>query len=174
MKYVVAAMVSAMTLTSGNFLKPLNPALGETLQVSMARHTPFELRNHPPCIAGPIRRRQPRLHGADLPPPAGAAPLPRWDRRSACCSTSIRHLYSRSVAWRASRPPPAQVSSFSYEGPGRAYSYHGYTTFDIGFGYNKSPPPHPPHSFPPAVEHASAPILHAAPPHRAPPRPRGT
>jgi hypothetical protein len=33
MKNVVAAMVSAMTLTSGNFLKPLNPILGETLQV---------------------------------------------------------------------------------------------------------------------------------------------
>ncbi len=44
MKYVVAAMVSAMTLTSGNFLKPLNPTLGETLQVRMTSHVSFQAR----------------------------------------------------------------------------------------------------------------------------------
>jgi hypothetical protein len=33
MKNVVACFVGTMTLSSGNFLKPLNPILGETCQV---------------------------------------------------------------------------------------------------------------------------------------------
>jgi hypothetical protein len=33
MKNVVSCFVAGMCLTSGNFLKPLNPILGETLQV---------------------------------------------------------------------------------------------------------------------------------------------
>lgn len=36
MKNVVACFVGTMTLSSGNFLKPLNPILGETHQVSVA------------------------------------------------------------------------------------------------------------------------------------------
>jgi hypothetical protein len=36
MKNVVACFIGTMTLTSGNFLKPLNPILGETLQVEYA------------------------------------------------------------------------------------------------------------------------------------------
>ena len=35
MKNVVACFVAAMPLTSGNFMKPLNPLLGETLQVEL-------------------------------------------------------------------------------------------------------------------------------------------
>eukprot|EP00961_Rhodomonas_salina_P187477 2530814-Rhodomonas_salina.4 len=34
---VVSCFVSAMTLTCGNFLKPLNPILGETLQVHCSK-----------------------------------------------------------------------------------------------------------------------------------------
>ena len=30
-----------------------------------------------------------------------------------------------------------QVSSFNYVGAEGQFAYHGYTTFDIGFGYNK-------------------------------------
>jgi hypothetical protein len=30
-----------------------------------------------------------------------------------------------------------QVSSFNYESARGEFAYHGYTTFDIGFGYNK-------------------------------------
>ena len=33
MKLVVSCFISGMTCTSGNFLKPLNPILGETFQV---------------------------------------------------------------------------------------------------------------------------------------------
>jgi len=60
MKNVVACFISGMALTSGNFLKPLNPILGETLQVSYADGSEayFEQTcHHPPvtsfCLDGP-------------------------------------------------------------------------------------------------------------------------
>eukprot|EP00292_Cryptomonas_paramecium_P006006 CAMPEP_0113693420 /NCGR_PEP_ID=MMETSP0038_2-20120614/19653_1 /TAXON_ID=2898 /ORGANISM="Cryptomonas paramecium" /LENGTH=391 /DNA_ID=CAMNT_0000615487 /DNA_START=59 /DNA_END=1230 /DNA_ORIENTATION=+ /assembly_acc=CAM_ASM_000170 len=80
MKNVVAAMVSVMVLTSGNFLKPLNPILGETLQVDYEDG-------------------------------------------------------SRLFMEQTCHHPP--VSSFSFRGAESRYHYYGYTTFDIGFGYNK-------------------------------------
>mmetsp|Transcript_66392 Transcript_66392/g.163608 ORF Transcript_66392/g.163608 Transcript_66392/m.163608 type:complete len:420 (+) Transcript_66392:186-1445(+) len=80
MKNVVACFISGMALTSGNFLKPLNPLLGETLQVQYD------------------------------------------DGSSAFLEQTCHH-------------PP--VSSFLLEGPQKLYRYYGYTTFEIGFGYNK-------------------------------------
>ena len=50
----------------------------------------------------------------------------------------------RGLGWCA-----GQVSSFNYEGAGGAYAYHGYTTFDIGFGYNKCGAPARPLLCPP-------------------------
>mmetsp|Transcript_28791 Transcript_28791/g.59015 ORF Transcript_28791/g.59015 Transcript_28791/m.59015 type:complete len:436 (-) Transcript_28791:489-1796(-) len=54
MKNVVSAFVAAMTLTSGNFLKPLNPILGETLQVDYGDGSKLYMEqtcHHPPVSA---------------------------------------------------------------------------------------------------------------------------
>lgn len=37
MKLVVSCFIASISLTSGNFLKPLNPILGETLQASPSK-----------------------------------------------------------------------------------------------------------------------------------------
>jgi hypothetical protein len=54
MKNVVAAFVAAMPLTSGNFLKPLNPLLGETLQMEYADGSRLFMEQtcHHPPVAG--------------------------------------------------------------------------------------------------------------------------
>ena len=54
MKNVVAAFVAAMPLTSGNFLKPLNPLLGETLQTEYADGSRLFMEQtcHHPPVAG--------------------------------------------------------------------------------------------------------------------------
>mmetsp|Transcript_89282 Transcript_89282/g.133859 ORF Transcript_89282/g.133859 Transcript_89282/m.133859 type:complete len:435 (-) Transcript_89282:168-1472(-) len=54
MKNVVSCFVSAMTLTCGNFLKPLNPILGETLQVDYGDGSKLYMEqtcHHPPVSA---------------------------------------------------------------------------------------------------------------------------
>mmetsp|Transcript_38151 Transcript_38151/g.89931 ORF Transcript_38151/g.89931 Transcript_38151/m.89931 type:complete len:438 (+) Transcript_38151:138-1451(+) len=51
MKNIVACFVSAMTLTSANFLKPLNPILGETLQTEYSDGSKLYMEqtcHHPP------------------------------------------------------------------------------------------------------------------------------
>jgi len=80
MKNVVSCFVAAMTLTSANFLKPLNPILGETLQADYSDGSKLYMEqtcHHPP------------------------------------------------------------ISSFHLVAPGKMYEYYGFTTFDIGFGYNR-------------------------------------
>jgi len=54
MKNVVSAFVAAMPLTSGNFLKPLNPLLGETLQTEYSDGTRLWMEQtcHHPPVAG--------------------------------------------------------------------------------------------------------------------------
>jgi len=54
LKNVVACFVAATTLTSGNFLKPLNPILGETLQMDYADGAKLYMEqtcHHPPVSA---------------------------------------------------------------------------------------------------------------------------
>uniref|UniRef100_A0A7S0EDB9 Oxysterol-binding protein n=1 Tax=Hanusia phi TaxID=3032 RepID=A0A7S0EDB9_9CRYP len=60
MKNVVACFIAAMPLTSGNFLKPLNPILGETLQVDYGDGSKLYMEqtcHHPPvssfCLVPP-------------------------------------------------------------------------------------------------------------------------
>jgi hypothetical protein len=51
---VVACFVAAMPLTSGNFLKPLNPLLGETLQTEYGDGSKLWMEqtcHHPPVAA---------------------------------------------------------------------------------------------------------------------------
>jgi len=54
MKNVVTCFIAAMPLTSGNFLKPLNPLLGETLQVEYGDGSQLWMEqtcHHPPVAA---------------------------------------------------------------------------------------------------------------------------
>jgi hypothetical protein len=58
MKNVVACFVGAMTLSSGNFLKPLNPILGETLQVDFTDGSKLYMEqtcHHPPVSSFYLR-----------------------------------------------------------------------------------------------------------------------
>jgi hypothetical protein len=43
MKLVVSCFIAGMVCTSGNFLKPLNPILGETFQVQRITISPSHL-----------------------------------------------------------------------------------------------------------------------------------
>jgi len=54
LKQVVSCFVATMTLTAGNFLKPLNPILGETLQCELVGGTQLwmeQVCHHPPVSA---------------------------------------------------------------------------------------------------------------------------
>jgi hypothetical protein len=59
LKYVIATFVSGMALTSNNFLKPLNPILGETLQSEFSDGSCLFMEQVPPrpgALAGYSRR----------------------------------------------------------------------------------------------------------------------
>jgi hypothetical protein len=58
MKNVVACFIGTMTLSSGNFLKPLNPILGETLQVDFSDGSKLYMEqtcHHPPVSSFYLR-----------------------------------------------------------------------------------------------------------------------